>query len=156
MTRDSKKYHSFPVLITAERVSFLVSSSPKHVQVFLLELVNFQAELPIKISFNFNTFSLALGLWKQLQAASFPGSPSQGGCKFPLPGTTVPRRQFIFFQTRNQGLLGLLQLLKGFFLPSVKKGWAFLQQTWEQEGDVVGDKASFWAQLQPGHSSVQS
>lgn len=117
MTRDSKKYCPFPVLIMAERVSFLVSNSPKHVQVFLLELANFQAELPIKISFNFNTFSPALGLWKQLQAASFPGSPSQGGCKFVFPGTTIPRRQFLFPQTRNQGLLGLLQLLKGFLLP---------------------------------------
>lgn len=119
MTRDSKKHHPFPILIRAERVSFLVSNSPKLVQVFLLEEIsaNFQAELPVKISLNFNTFSLALGLWKQLQAASFPGSPSQEGCKFVFPGTTIPRRQFIFPQTRSQGLLGLLHLLKGSLLP---------------------------------------
>lgn len=101
VTRDSKKYHAFPILIKAERVSFLVSDSPKHVQVFLLELANFQAELPIKISINFNKFSLALELWKQSQAASFPGSPFQKGSKFMFPGTTIPRRQFIVPQTRN-------------------------------------------------------
>lgn len=98
MTRDSKEYHPFPILIMAERVSFWVSNSPKYVQVFLLELANFQAELPVKISLHFNTFSLALGLWKQLHAAGFPGSPSQQGCKFVFPGTTIPRRQFIFPQ----------------------------------------------------------
>lgn len=123
MTRDSKKYHPFPILIMAERVSSLVSNSSKPVQVFPLELANFQAELPIQISFNFNTFSLVLKLWKQLQAASFPGSPSQEGCKFLFPGTTIPRRQFIFSQTRNQGLLGLLHLSKGFLLPWPRKGW---------------------------------
>lgn len=129
VTRDSKKHHPFPILIMAERVSFLVSDSPKHVQVFLLELANFQAELPIKISLNFNTFSLALELWKQLQAASFPGSPFQEGCKFVFPGTTIPTRQFIFPQTRNQGSLGLLHLLKGFLFP-----FALLQQTGSRRG----------------------
>lgn len=49
-TAESKKYQSFPVLVKAERVSSLVSNSPKRVQVFLLQPANFQAESPIKIS----------------------------------------------------------------------------------------------------------
>lgn len=151
VTRDSKKRHPFPILIMAERVSFLVSDSPKHVQVFLLELANFQAELPIKISLNFNTFSLALELWKQLQAASFPGSPFQEGCKFVFPGTTIPTRQFIFPQTRNQGSLGLLPSFERLPPPICPPA-----ANWEQEGNVVGGKASISAQLLPHHSSMHS
>lgn len=104
VTPQASFHHPFPLLITAEMLSSLVSNSSKNIWGFLLQSANFQAELPIKTSLSISTrFSVHWSNGTGCRLLTFLACLSREAANSCLPGTTVPRRHLIFHQTRNRG-----------------------------------------------------